>query len=825
MKKPMISLYESSKDAATQGVNLLPAEFQRSKNGGVNKKPIIKGWQRYCQDVLYNPEDDLASWQRANALAFPQGQQAGFITIDIDTKHDPEKTIDQEFEQLLQHNDPDVFSAAAISITPSGGRHYTWSCPGHTVGNEKLAYHSEGTEAIIETRGVGGQVFCHPTPGYEVIQGFPTEAGEISIDELNSILQLARSLSRKVVEETEDLTPAYTGAPVEGKSPLLDYCEKASVVGILVDQFNFSIVASDKDRVYLLRPGTPTSANSGNVLIEKNLFYCHSSSAGLPTDRPLSAAHLLALHKYGNYHPHDGKRKLRQFLLSQGFGEALPESSFHVESEANNIIEEVGDTLGKIAVFFAQKAANHNDYGNSLAFVEAYGDRVRFISDATIWILWNGKRWVEDPARVGVQRLAHRLISEGIREVASLESEDQRKKTFTHLNRSLNQPKILAMLDAAKSSLALPSSQLDRGDYLLNVQNGILDLKAGKLLPHDPKKYLTKITAVEYDPTSDYTALQAHLDKALPDQLEVHQYLQMILGMGLMKGNSLQEFYIFQGLGGDGKTTLTNSIRMALGDYFAAISTDVLMGRSQNQTAAASSMDRARGARFIVAEESEESFILNDSKMKELTGGGEITAKRYHRDTYTYTPDFIILFLTNKRPHIGTQDRGAWQRIRLLLWEENIRGSSSRKLDHHKAIFEQDGSGILTWLVQGFQAAQEHLQHSASLPLPLRVQGSTIEYREENDLIGPWMDACCSFTDDPIGAYRIYMATDKNLRKTQPQTLLQELVKSYNSWLAHNDSQGKLLSNRRLRRLLEEKGFRSQKTMNGQVIIGISLGK
>ena len=56
------------------------------------------------------------------------------------------------------------------------------------------------------------------------------------------------------------------------------------------------------------------------------------------------------------------------------------------------------------------------------------------------------------------------------------------------------------MVKIARAKLIFEPDQLDTDPWLLNCRNGILDLKQGKLLPHDPQKHLTNLCDVEFDP-------------------------------------------------------------------------------------------------------------------------------------------------------------------------------------------------------------------------------------------------------------------------------------------------------------------------------------
>ena len=60
------------------------------------------------------------------------------------------------------------------------------------------------------------------------------------------------------------------------------------------------------------------------------------------------------------------------------------------------------------------------------------------------------------------------------------------------------------MLQDSKDVYYFSNEDLDKNDYLLNVQNGTLDLngKEPVFTAHDPDMLLSKICNVEYNPTA-----------------------------------------------------------------------------------------------------------------------------------------------------------------------------------------------------------------------------------------------------------------------------------------------------------------------------------
>lgn len=77
-----------------------------------------------------------------------------------------------------------------------------------------------------------------------------------------------------------------------------------------------------------------------------------------------------------------------------------------------------------------------------------------------------------------------------------------------------------AAISPAKSETGVPvlPSQLDSDPWVLNVFNGMVDLRSGILLFHDKTKLLTKMAPVQYDPDASLELWDHFLLDILPIQ-------------------------------------------------------------------------------------------------------------------------------------------------------------------------------------------------------------------------------------------------------------------------------------------------------------------
>src|SRR5206468_4129463 len=108
---------------------------------------------------------------------------------------------------------------------------------------------------------------------------------------------------------------------------------------------------------------------------------------------------------------------------------------------------------------------------------------------------------------------------------------------------------ITAMVSLAQSEPGIPATldQFDTNPYLLNVENGTINLKTGRLEGHDPFNRLTKLAPVHYDETAACPQWLKFLDKVLKGDQELIHYVQKVVGYSLTGDTREQCFFILYG--------------------------------------------------------------------------------------------------------------------------------------------------------------------------------------------------------------------------------------------------------------------------------------
>lgn len=432
---------------------------------------------------------------------------------------------------------------------------------------------------------------------------------------------------------------------------------------------------------------------------------------------------------------------------------------------------------------------------NARRLVERYGDVLLWVDPWNKWLCWDGKRWKLDDCRA-VDALALQMVDDLWREAVELAKTADRDTAAAALNfvRSSNQAVgIRNLLTLARSSVAVLPSTLDTHPWLLNCQNGTLDLRTGTLRAHDKADFLTQICPVEYDADARFPTWRDFVHTILGGDRDLITYVQRLVGYCLTGSTREHLLPFLYGVGANGKSTFVSAVLAMLGpDYSLKAPTDLLLAKGE-----AHPTERADlyGKRFCACVEAEDGRRLAESLVKELTGGDRIRARRMREDFWEFTATHKIWLAANHKPTVRGTDHGIWRRIKLLPFTVTIPDDQQDKDLPAKLLDELPG--ILAWSVAGcWQWQQDGLRE------PACVRAATNAYRDEMDLVGRFITDCCDVGSElSVGA--------------------SVLFKRFRTWC--EDAGERAPNQTRFGSRLTERGFNSDKVGGRVIRYGLDL--
>lgn len=417
-------------------------------------------------------------------------------------------------------------------------------------------------------------------------------------------------------------------------------------------------------------------------------------------------------------------------------------------------------------VVLAEGTDPESELAASEHLVVYHAKELRF-AGALGWIAWDGKRWARDEARAA-ERCKHtlRMMSLQSADDAAAATEDHaaaieagdteaqrqaqgaRKRAESRMKaatKAQSAKGIGAVLKLAATDrrIRIEVDQLDADQFVLNVQNGTLDLRKGTLRPHDPADLITKIGRVAWEPGADGSDERwaAFLDAATLHDAEMTAYMRKAAGYCLTGDTSQEVVFLIMGNPGAGKGTFENALATCLGDYATTTSFDTWthkVGGVQQRPDLAALV----GARFVSCSEASAERRLDEGVISNATGGDKIAACHKYKDPFDYLPRFKLALLVNKPPRINhvAEETGIWRRLKRLPFEHKVeRGEKDVDLKPFFRDPERGAKAVLRWAITG---AVEYMA-DRKLVEPLRVAEATEALRQENDPLRDFLAAAC----------------------------------------------------------------------------------
>ena len=126
-----------------------------------------------------------------------------------------------------------------------------------------------------------------------------------------------------------------------------------------------------------------------------------------------------------------------------------------------------------------------SDQYNAERLVEKHGADMRYCEAWSRWLVWDGKRWTIDETGQVMRWAKDTIKGMGV-ELQEIEGEAELKAFLAHIKRSLSTRSLEAMVKSAQSEPGIPvtPAAFDRDPWLLNVENGTLNLRTADLRPH-----------------------------------------------------------------------------------------------------------------------------------------------------------------------------------------------------------------------------------------------------------------------------------------------------------------------------------------------------
>jgi putative DNA primase/helicase len=381
------------------------------------------------------------------------------------------------------------------------------------------------------------------------------------------------------------------------------------------------------------------------------------------------------------------------------------------------------------------------DQTRAIRFADWLDGNMRYIFAWKQWAYWTDEGWQIDESGQEIKRRALDFADVIMEEAESPLQGPARSTAIAQafrLQSNRNMESMITVLKAMKGVGARPTD-FDAEPYLLGVQNGCVDLRTGKFRKAEKEDLILKRAGIAYDPKAKCPMWEEFLEQIIPDK-EVRDFVRRAIGYSLTGMTTEQVLFFMYGKGNNGKSKFIELIERLLGDYAWRASARLFLAEKYegNQENMMASLPEKR---FVVGAEVAENARLAEHRIKDLTGGDKLSARKLFCEAFNFQPTHKLWFYGNHKPAIHGTDEGIWRRLKLIPFTVEI-PKEKRELNIVERLWTE-AAGILNWAIEGCLEWQKN-----GLQAPESVTNATKTYRDDEDLIGQFIDGECQMSGE-----------------------------------------------------------------------------
>lgn len=673
------------------------------------------------QDATQDSTQIASWWHTSDVLNLGVACGAsGLVVVDVDN-HDgaPGLTTWAELCQRLA-----LDTRTPTATTPSGGVHIYFAAKGHDVRNSagKLG-------AGLDVRAQGGYVVAPPS----VASGKPyTWAPGLSPDDVE-LLPLPDVLAVLLQKPPQPPQPPQR----QGKTP--------APSGDVSSAYGEKALREEVARVRAAMPGTRNDTLNAAAYALGRLV-----SPGL-LDAERVASELESAGLDAGLEPEEIAKSLKSGLAAGLSNPREPKPRRRRTTQA----PAPGNGTGLATTTPGQASVKagwlYTDIGNGQRLAHHHGGDLRYCKGLGGWLAWDSRRWLADDTRA--QRCAKATAERIIDERRDGMTDDELRQVTRWWLTSQSAQRVQAQLTMGQSEpvFASEASDYDANPWLLNCENGVLDLQTGQLRAHRRSDMCTKLAAVAYDERSSDDKVNRFLRDITGGDSDFLSYLQRAVGYSLTGDTGEEALFLVLGTAGTGKSTFVESLLGLLGDYGAKSSFETFLRRREVTGGARPEIVALRGARFVAAVEVDAGRRLDASLVKELVGGDTITARSLYVPEVSYKPQLHLWLACNESPTLSDDDAGLWRRLRRVPFER-VPAKPDASLKRYLTTNASARSALLAWAVAGCFDWQAHGLGDCDI-----VTQRTSQLRASFDPVAEFFATRCVFdakAETPAGKLR-----------------------------------------------------------------------
>ena len=250
-----------------------------------------------------------------------------------------------------------------------------------------------------------------------------------------------------------------------------------------------------------------------------------------------------------------------------------------------------------------------------------------------------------------------------------------------------------------------PLEKLNSDPYIINLKNGLLDIRTFEFKNHSPDFLSTIQLPVNYDPKAKSELWERVLHEDLYE--EDIQVLQEAFGYALFPDNRAQKMVILLGSGSNGKSLILHVLEELLGkDNVSHIAPQTLV---TNDFSLSVLQDKLAN----IYADLPNLPMQTVGKLKALVSGDTITADKKFKEPFDIQNKTKFYFSANVLPKVADDTIAFFRRLIIIPFPKTFDESQADPDLFEKLTRPEELSGILNWALEGLKRLiQNHFKFS-----------------------------------------------------------------------------------------------------------------